>query len=563
MNEAVLSRIRIVSGFILFAYVLIHFSNHALGLISLDVMGPVAGMLEKFWRLPPITIILYGALAAHFLSALLRVYQRRSLRMPAGEWAQLLLGLAIPFLMVTHVMSTRYAVERYGIDDTYAYVLLSTFVFSPYLGWMNAAGLVAAWVHGCLGLHFWARLKRWYTPRLHQAGLVFAAALPLLSLTGYLSAGREIIPLASDGDFMGAYYERLNLSSDAVWTWLARDTEWVKIALMVVIGGVIAARINRDLLQRRNREITVDYLDGPKLQLPAGASLLDMSKLGGVPHASVCGGRGRCSTCRVRIITPDADIEPASEAERKVLERVRAPEDVRLACQIHPRTDLQVMRLLPSDATMANAAGLEPWSTGREKVIAVMFADLRDFTRTSESRLPFDVVYLINQFSQTMGKAVEDNGGRIDKFLGDGFMALFGVDGSAEKGARSALEAAQAMMQELGALNERLASDLDEPLRMGIGVHTGSVILGDMGYGNARGLTAIGDTVNTASRLEAATKTEGCALCVSVDAIVLAGITAPDDTRRSISVRGKKNKFEIHALQDTSSLRPATEKAAM
>ena len=189
-----------------------------------------------------------------------------------------------------------------------------------------------------------------------------------------------------------------------------------------------------------------------------------------------------------------------------------------------------------------------------------MFADIRDFTRTAEAKLPFDVVYLINQFSKAMGKAVERRGGRIDKFLGDGFMALFGVDGPPEQSAQSALLAAGDMIEALNKLNEELGSDLIEPLRMGIGIHTGSVILGNMGYGDARGLTAIGDTVNTASRLESATKEQKCILCISASAIHQAGMTAPDETKKRIVVRGKKDKLEIHALMDTDGIKPKTEK---
>ena len=289
--------------------------------------------------------------------------------------------------------------------------------------------------------------------------------------------------------------------------------------------------------------------------------LLAASRALNIPHVSVCGGKGRCSTCRVRLISHDGDLTPPDETEKKVLQRVSATEDIRLACQLYPQVNLKVLRLLPSEVDRASAADFEPWSSGREKEITVMFADLRDFTRTSESRLPFDVVYLINQFSKAMGKAVEHNSGRIDKFLGDGFMALFGVDASSNNSANEALKAAGEMIEALEKLNHELIGDLNEPLRMGIGIHTGSVILGNMGYGDARGLTALGDTVNTASRLESATKEQKCVLCVSSQTMAKAQLTAPAETKKRIVVRGKKDKLEIHALNNIDRLEPIKEPA--
>jgi adenylate cyclase len=183
-----------------------------------------------------------------------------------------------------------------------------------------------------------------------------------------------------------------------------------------------------------------------------------------------------------------------------------------------------------------------------------MFVDLRDFTKMTETRLPFDVVYLINQFSKAMGEVVESQGGRIDKFLGDGFMALFGVDSDVRPAAQAALSSAGEMIGRLRNLNEQLAGELEEPLRMGIGLHTGTVILGEMGYGSARGLTAIGDTVNVASRLEAATKSLSCILCISEDVITAAELDVPVSAQQEISVRGKRAKVSIFGVDHPDEL---------
>ena len=556
LHESKLTRVRIVSGIILFIYVVVHLFNHALGLVSDELMRDMGGVMKQTIRLPPVSLILYVSLFVHVLFSFLRLYRRRSLKMPWTEWLQLILGLAIPYFLIVHVMGTRYAAEVYDLNDTYDYVLLSVFFFSPMNAWTNAFGLIAAWLHGCIGIHMWLRLQPFYTRPVRSVLLVLATLLPTLSLAGYLTAGRNIIPYAVDGEFMEAYYQKLNLTSTAVWELLAADTGRVETGFLIAVAFVFLARIGRNIIKGTNKSVTVDYIDGPKLSQPVGTSLLEISKLGDVPHASVCGGRGRCSTCRVRILTPNPQISPPSESEKKVLKRVRAQSDVRLACQIHPKGNLQVIRLLPADASQITASDQDPWSSGQEKIITVMFADLRDFTKTAESRLPFDVVYLINQFSRSMGQIVETNNGRIDKFLGDGFMALFGVDDSSKQGAVNALNAAGGMIDELKKLNEQLKGELNEPLRMGVGVHTGSVILGNMGYGSSRGLTAIGDTVNTASRLEAATKDQNCNLCASAMTIKTAGLAGPEKARRTIAIRGKTKKQSIYALADTTLLKP-------
>ncbi len=553
-NGITTARVRSTSGLILMVYVTCHLVAHCFGLISQEALSVAGETMKTVWRWLPLTVILYAALIAHFGSALFHIYQQRSLKMRIREWFQLVLGILIPLLLVSHVMGTRYASARYGINDSYAYVLLSTFVFSPVNGYLNAAGLVASWVHGCIGVHMWARFKPWYSQGYFHWGLSVATLLPITSLAGYLSAGRRIVPLASDGEWLEVYYENLQLSSDDVWTWIGQDTEFVRNLLIAIIILVFIARVVRTILQSHGDTISISYFDGPILNGPKGPTLLEHSLSNNVPHASVCGGRGRCSTCRVRILESDFDLEPPDENETRVLKRINATTDVRLACQIRPVGKMNVMRLLPSEADMNVVEKDSNWASGRERVVTVMFVDLRDFTGTSENKLPFDVVYLINQFSRAMGIAVEGHNGRIDKFLGDGFMALFGVNETNKQGARNALAATEAIIAELSVLNERLKGDLAKPLRMGIGLHSGNVILGEMGYGSARGLTALGETVNLASRLESATKEQKCTVCVSQATLDVAQFTPVTLRPKRIDIRGLKSKVEMYAIEHPDEL---------
>jgi adenylate cyclase len=156
-----------------------------------------------------------------------------------------------------------------------------------------------------------------------------------------------------------------------------------------------------------------------------------------------------------------------------------------------------------------------------------------------------------------MGRAVESAGGRVDKFVGDGIMALFGVEEEIDAGCRAALTAARLMSERLVELNQSLRAELAEPLRIGIGLHAGPAIVGEMGYGSASAITAIGDAVNTASRLEGLAKEYAAELVVSADVITHAGLDLFGDRRGEIEIRGKQQKLQVAVFLNASDL-PAT-----
>jgi adenylate cyclase len=219
-----------------------------------------------------------------------------------------------------------------------------------------------------------------------------------------------------------------------------------------------------------------------------------------------------------------------------------------LACQIRPIADLEVTPLLRANATARDGFAQPGYLAGEEREIAILFADLRGFTRLADAKLPYDVVFVLNRYFAAMGQAVEQAGGRLDKFIGDGVMALFGVESGPAQGCRRALLAARGMALKLDELNQALKADLPEPLRMGIGIHVGPVIVGDMGYGAARGLTAIGDAVNTASRLEDLTKSFGVELVVSEEVAELSGLDVTAFERRLTDIRGRREALSVRLI---------------
>jgi adenylate cyclase len=160
-----------------------------------------------------------------------------------------------------------------------------------------------------------------------------------------------------------------------------------------------------------------------------------------------------------------------------------------------------------------------------------------------------------------MGEAVSGAGGHLDKFIGDGVMALFGIKSGMDNGdgklaCAQALEAARRMSVNLEELNRHLKADLQAPLRIGIGIHFGPAIVGDMGYGTNQHLTAIGDTVNTASRLETATKELDCQLVISEHMAKAAGIPFGSNVMHQLHVRGREQTLGVLAFKDAQEVAP-------
>lgn len=549
MPAALVARLRQGSGLLLFAFAATHLLNHALGLHSLDLLEAGRRVFLAFWRAPVLGWLVPAALLLHPALGLARLWQRRTLRMPPIELLQL--GLAIPTLLVVHVLGTGIAHRLLGVRDDYAYLL--SLIWPDGMARQSLL-VVLVWTHGCIGVHLWLRLRagyaRWSTPLACAAVL-----LPTLAVLGTISAGRELDRLREGDPTAGGRLVELAAQPWAeARAFLVGPVEDLVVAgWLALVVVILLARLLRAGLARRHR-IAVTFDGGRTIRAPVGLTLLEASRLFGIPHASVCGGRARCSTCRVRVTAGLAELPPPDPVEAHLLERVRAPGDVRLACRIRPKAPLAVVRLVPpAGAARAVLRPMEP-GQGREREIAVLFADLRGFTRLAERRLPYDVVFLLNRFVSVTGAAIERAGGRVDKVMGDGIMALFGLEQGPTEAARAALVAARGVGSALAELNRELGAELGEPLRMGIGLHLGPAIVGELGFGGTAHLTAIGDTVNVASRLEALSKEFGVELVVSEALLAAAGCPVEGSERRAVELRGRSEPLAVRLVAEAASL---------
>jgi adenylate cyclase len=537
-----LQRIRIASGLILFAFAATHFLNHALGLIHLETMHEFQQWRWMITRSLPGTIILLAALVAHIALALYKLANRSTLRMPVWELIQIGLGLAIPFFLFPHIVNTRIAHVFFGVQDNYLYELARLWPASAII---QTLLLLLVWVHGCIGLHYWLRLDPLY--RAAAPFLLFAAiALPLAALGGFMVSGRAVAQLIEDPQALAQVKQLTAWPDAAASDALAQYRFRVRMGFGGVLCLIAAFAVWRYYQRNMLPKMAIKYTGGPTVRVPPGPTLLEISRMHSIPHASVCGGRARCSTCRVRIDDGANHLVDPTYPEAITLASIAAPKNVRLACQIRPEHSITVTRLLRPASTGPQAVDvIEADAGGAERPLAVMFLDLREFTQLSENRLPYDVVFILNEFFAATGSAIHTYGGWIDKFLGDGLLAIFGQHQGVEAGCRQALRTARAIDLALDHVNAKLGAEIGRPLKVGMGIHAGPLLLGRIGYGEAVDLTVVGNAVNVASRLEALSKERNSQIVMSVDVARYAGFLADLPEPATVTVRGVAEPMQI------------------
>jgi adenylate cyclase len=563
MSEPILSRIgkfirgvslrqiRLVCGLVLFAYLISHFLNHALGNISVEAMVWGLHYHLLFWRFPPVSILFYASVLIHSGLGIWALYERRQFRWKAIEPLQLVLGLSIPALIAAHIMGTRLDHALFGHDRFYPQVLYGYWVVFPFRIWLTLSALIISWVHGSIGLYFWLRMRAFF--KLAAPFLLAAVILvPTLALLGLYQSGRVI-----QNESESAEWRALNLSTDKVGTAAQSDTlediiDHFLIGYLGLLGFVLLARGIRTLHERRGGMITLSYGNGRAIRVPKGLSVLEASLRYQVPHASVCGGRARCSTCRIRVIGDCAALPRPSNREAFVLNRVGDSDPaIRLACQLRPETDLSFFQIFTPQIAPTRHG---PSHIGEERYLVSMFVDMRGSTRLAESRLPFDTVFVVNRFLGAVSQAVIECGGQPNQFLGDGQLALFGLATNRQTACRQALRAAERISVHIDELNQFLKNDLQEPIRFGIGIHGGEVIVGDIGYRDHMVFTALGDAVNVAARLQDMTKALGCEVIFSDEVRATAGLSADALPRQDIEIRGRTGPTSVCVVGQASAL---------
>jgi len=554
-GPSIVRRFRLASGLVLFSYVFLHFLNHSLGNISLEAMERGAEYAELIWRSRIGTVALYGAFAIHFSLAFWALYIRRHLRMGWIEGLRLALGFAIPLLVLQHALGQRFAYHYFDIHPIYRHALYGYWVANPQIAGVKQITLFCiAWLHGCIGLYLWLRVKvhfRQVAPFL----LILAVLLPTTALLGLFHGARQVELMAQTDPAWLADLRKTGIAANpaaAAALWMIALWSWSGYAGALAL--VLAARGVRALVERRGGTVRIIYPDGRAVRIPKGLSVLDASRRAGIPHASVCGGRARCSTCRVRVLLGSDRLPPPSPVEARVLAPLGADRAVRLACQLKPLGDISIWPLMPPAATVRDQNRLDVADSGAERFVAILFVDIRSSTQLVENRLPYDVVFILNRFFEAVGSAITAAGGAPNQFIGDGMMAIFGTETDPGRACGQALEAARLIDWHLSEMNRALTNELQEPIEVGIGIHGGEVIIGTMGYREHAQMTAIGEAVHIASRLQDLTKEYRCQLVVSEVVGTTADVPLGAFPRHDIQVRGLSAPLPIRVIDSAAML---------
>lgn len=546
------SKLRLTSGLVLLSFVICHLAAHSLLLTSFENAEATRTVLMYPWRTGIGTALMLLAALVHYTNALWSIYIRRSLRLPGWEWGQILLGLCIPALLMFHVVSTRIAESMLDVNSFYSTVLIVQWLIFPWLGAVQIIAVLTLWIHACIGIHFWCRTKSWY-PDWRPWFYGFALLLPTLALAGYVTAGNQVLRAAKDPDYAQLSLDDSNLT-DKTLAEISRTTRVGLIFYFAVVLLPFGARGVRSWHYRRRRLPMLAHPGARPMLLKPGATILETLRENGIPHASICGGRARCTTCRI-LVTKGLDLIPRpSGLEAEALDRIGASLGMRLACQICPTADISIMPLFAADATAEDGTargGLE----GSERLITVVFVDVRGFTTLGEARMPYDVLYILNQFFHQMTKALVATNGHYSQFTGDGLMALYGLNQTNPGiGAADAMRGAREMLSLLDQLNKQLLGHLPEPLRIGIGIHHGQAIVGAMGPPRSRIITAIGDTVNTCARLESLTKEYEALAIISRPAAEAAGLDLNKLEHYEAPIKGRVEPMQFYLVKSIEDL---------
>ena len=510
--------LRLGSGLVLFAYVCAHLVNHAVGLWSMDAAEAGLAFAVRAWHSLPGTVLLYGAGATHIGLALLSLYERRTLRMPPLDFVRILLGLGTPLLLIGHAVATRWAAEAYGMSPVYARVVHNLFVSD--LEGRQLALLVPGWLHGCLGV--WFAFKR-HDVVMRAKLPLFAAALllPILAGLGFVVMGREVARLAADPQWVAIHAE---VASADTRIELGRVRDGILLAWIALIAAVFVAREVRDSLERRlGRVVTIAY-PGRRVTVPRGWTVLEASRGHGLPHMSVCGGRARCSTCRVRVVEGlDACAVPGDD-EARTLARIGATDDVRLACRLRPRGDVSVVPLCaPDDAPRAG-------DVAHERPLAILAASIVERVADGRAPLPHDRLHALSRTAEAIGEAVLTAGGEVVEYSGEGVLALFALD-DAGRGAGAAFAAARAIELRFDALAARIARESGVEPVVHVGLHAGRVVSGAIGFRGASTLAVVGRAIDEARQLPEAARAAGVRYAVTAAALASASIALPRSPR--------------------------------
>lgn len=347
----------------------------------------------------------------------------------------------------------------------------------------------------------------------------------------------------SSDDEKSTAKNNLDLTNEYIQEFLIQDEEITDLEN-------ITEKVTEENPDDKQTDVKLNYVNEKEVQTKSNVSILQTSLNAGIPHVHVCGGRARCSTCRVIITGGLENSRPRNEEEERLAKIKGFTPEIRLACQTTVKDDVSLRRLVLDDRDISvaiNEGRTNSGIVGKEIQVAIMFSDIRSFTPFAENALPYDIFHILNRYYENIGAYIDQNGGYIDKYMGDGIMAIFGLsEKSKYSPSLHAVNSALMILKSLDDFNDYLKKNFNHEFKIGIGIHTGNVLVGQLGYHKKKEYTVIGDAVNTASRIESLNKTTGTTILVCEETYKSVKDNFKWENKFVTKVKGKKMSVTVH-----------------
>ena len=475
--------------------------------------------------------------------AIVAIYEHRTFRLPPVELLRVALGLWLPVMLIGHAITTRLEYELVGAPSTYARIISDLWARDG--EWQHMGLLAPGWLHGSLGLHFaFGRQPMW---RRHRF-LLFAVALllPVLSALGFMEMGRELArrqSVTGPATTTQPSAEVTNASAAGgivVDRWRA-GLFW---GILGIIGLAFTARGARNFVEHCRDNLVAIAYPSQTVRVPRGWSVLETSRAFRIPHVSSCGGRARCSTCRVKIVEGEESCPPPRADEAATLQHIKAEPDVRLACQLRPHGDISIVPLLRPDQPVHRQT-VAPLDADRDVVIVL--CQFSNRAALERDHLAHDVLFVFTRYAENACSAVHNCGGVISYVGHDCICAVFGLHGSLSRASRQALATTYEIGQALGKLNAGLDHRWGCKANIVVSVHAGFAALRHVGQG-VETVIAAGPALEVAEELGAQALRIEKAFAISGAVFELAKAKVPQDEVLAVDLTKAGSTIRAYAL---------------
>ena len=288
------------------------------------------------------------------------------------------------------------------------------------------------------------------------------------------------------------------------------------------------------------------------INCPEDLSILKATIAAGIDHTHACGGKAKCSTCRVSIMEGLDNCYSRNEAERLITDKLNFPPQIRLACQTKLKGNIMIRRMVSDrvdmDMILEQVSESTESTLGSQKKLTMLFTDIMNFTSIAERFPPYDIVHILNRYYRIMNIVIQKNNGFISDIAGDGILAVFGIDEENESSVLNAIHAVEGMRKKLGDFNKYLDENFNLKFDFRAGIHFGSVIVGPFDTGVMQKLAVIGDNVNYTSRIETANRELGTKLLLSEEAYNEVKNEYPNFNVFTTCIKGKTGQYNLYEI---------------